>query len=233
MTNFIKNKQIKLFLLLALILGLFAFKSSIKKLPKGFVYVTDIIPNIKLDLRYLSANNFVGKPIDGYNIEKCILSIEAANALKKVENDLLDLGLCIKIYDTYRPQKAVNHFKKWAKDINDTLMKSQYYPKIKKRDLFKLQYISSKSRHSSGSTVDLTIFSDKTNDVLDMGSDYDFFSKKSWVNYQNLTVKQKENRELLQKVMLQNGFRSYPKEWWHFTLRYEPYRNHYFDFNVE
>lgn len=212
---------------------LFAFKSTTRKLPQGFVYVTEIIPNIKLELRYFTSNNFIGKPINGYHAEKCILTLQATTALKKVEDELLEQGLCLQIYDTYRPQKAVNHFKKWAKNINDTLMKQQYYPMVKKRNLFRLQYISSHSRHSSGSTVDLTIYSDKTNDVLDMGSDYDYFGEKSWVSYQKITKKQKENRQLLQRIMLKHGFRSYPKEWWHFTLRYEPYRNHYFDFDVE
>ncbi|MCF6351048.1 MAG: M15 family metallopeptidase [Flavobacteriaceae bacterium] len=227
-------KRHKIIFFFICIILLFAFKATtVRNLPYGFVYATEIIPNLKLDLRYLTSNNFIGKPVNGYNAKKCILTVQTANALKKVEDELQEQGLCLIIYDAYRPQKAVNHFKKWAKNIKDTLMKQDYYPTVKKRDLFKLQYISTRSRHSSGSTVDLSIFSDKTNAVLDMGSNYDYFSEKSWVNYQKITKKQRENRQLLQTIMLNNGFRSYPKEWWHFTLRYEPYRNHYFDFNVE
>ncbi len=227
-----KNLIYKSFFLFCILI-LVSFKNDTTKLPKGFVYVTDIIPNLKLDLRYFTKHNFVGKPINGYKSNKCILTIQAANALKKVQDELLEQNLCIQVYDAYRPQKAVNHFIKWAKDFKDTINKEQYYPKIKKRNLFKLQYIATHSRHSSGSTVDLTIYSNKTGSVLDMGSDYDYFGKESWVNYQNLTKQQIKNRQLLQTVMLTNGFRSYPKEWWHFTLRFEPYRNQYFDFNVE
>ncbi len=227
-----KNLIYKLFFLFCILI-LVSFKNNTTKLPKGFVYATDIIPDLKLDLRYLTNNNFVGKPINGYKNNKCILTFQAANALKKVQDELLEQNLCLQIYDAYRPQKAVNHFIKWAKDFNDTINKQKYYPKVEKRNLFKLQYIASNSRHSSGSTVDLTIYSNKTDSVLDMGSNYDYFGKKSWVNYQNLTKQQIKNRKLLQTVMLTNGFRSYPKEWWHFTLRFEPYRNQYFDFNVE
>jgi D-alanyl-D-alanine dipeptidase len=220
-------------IVLLLFIFLVAFNSINEKLPRGFVYLSEVIPNINLDLRYTNSNNFVGKPIDGYLNNKCILTIQTAIALKKVEDELLENGLCLQIYDAYRPQKAVNHFIKWAENLKDTLNKTKYYPTVLKKDLFNLQYISSKSRHSSGSTADLTIFSDQKNDVLDMGSTYDYFGEKSWVNYQKLTRKQKQNRQILQSVMLNNGFRNYPKEWWHFTLRYEPYRNAYFNFNVE
>ncbi len=186
-----------------------------------------------MELRYATSHNFIGKPIDGYYSQRCILTKEAAVALKKVEDDLNDYGLCLQVYDSYRPQKAVNHFVRWAKNLNDTLMKREFYPNMDKKNLFKDGYISSKSRHSSGSTIDLTIFSDKTNDVIDMGSPYDYFGKQSHINYTHLTKAQLSNRKLLKTVMLKNGFRSYPKEWWHYTLRHEPYANMHFDFNVE
>jgi len=198
-----------------------------------FVTIQKAIPSIKVELRYATNNNFIGKPINGYHSQKAIITIETIPALKKVQQELEKKGLSLIIYDSYRPQKAVNHFVKWAKDINDTLMKQQFYPNVAKKNLFKFGYIASRSRHSSGSTVDVSIFSNKTNKVLDMGSNYDFFEQKSWVNYKNLTPIQKKNRQLLQSVMLKNGFRNYPKEWWHFTLRHEPYRNVYFDFDVE
>lgn len=203
------------------------------QLPDGFVYVTDYIPDVELELRYFGSNNFVGTPIDGYEAEKCILSLPATKALKKVQESLKKEQLGIKIFDAYRPQRAVDHFRRWAHDLNDTLMKSQFYPNVAKKDLFRLEYIATKSRHSSGSTVDITLIDLKTNQELDMGSSYDFFGEISWVSYQNLTEKQLENRKLLQKVMLENGFRNYPKEWWHFTLRGEPYYNEYFDFPVK
>ncbi|WP_108116550.1 M15 family metallopeptidase [Kordia periserrulae] len=202
-------------------------------MPKGFVYVTDYIPDVELELRYFGSNNFVGTPIDGYEAEQCILTLPATKALQNVQKSLKKQQLGIKIFDAYRPQRAVDHFRRWAYDLNDTLMKSQFYPNVAKKDLFRLEYIATKSRHSSGSTVDITLIDLKTNQELDMGSSYDFFGEISWVSYQELTEKQLENRQLLQKVMLENGFRNYPKEWWHFTLRGEPYYNKYFDFPVK
>lgn len=198
-----------------------------------FVTIQKYIPSVKIEMRYYSNHNFIGKKIDGYNSDKAIISIQAATALKKIQRELNKKGLSLIIYDAYRPQKAVNHFKKWAKVLNDTLAKKEFYPNVAKKDLFSSGYISSHSRHSSGSTVDLSIISLATNKALDMGSPYDYFGKQSWVNYSKLTKIQKNNRQLLQNIMLQNGFRNYPKEWWHFTLRNEPYKNVYFDFNVE
>ncbi|WP_298426998.1 M15 family metallopeptidase [uncultured Kordia sp.] len=203
------------------------------KLPQGFVYVADEIPSIELEMRYFGTNNFVGAKVDGYEAEKCILSIAATNALRKVQEELRTKGLGIKIYDAYRPQRAVDHFRRWARNLKDTLNKQQFYPDVAKKDLFKLEYIATKSRHSSGSTVDITIIDLTTKEELDMGSSYDFFGKISWVNYKGLTAKQLENRQLLQRMMLKHGFRNYPQEWWHFTLRGEPFKNQYFDFPIQ
>ncbi|WP_170293861.1 M15 family metallopeptidase [Kordia antarctica] len=202
-------------------------------LPQGFVYVKDHIPTIEVELRYLCSDNFIGTHIDGYEAEKCILSKSATLALKKVQEDLKKQGFGIKIFDAYRPQRAVDHFRRWARDLNDTLMKQDYYPNVAKKDLFRLQYIATQSRHSSGSTVDVSIINLDTKKELDMGSSYDFFGEISWVAYQNLTKTQLQNRKLLQDIMQKNGFRNYPKEWWHFTLRGEPYRNQYFDFSIK
>ena len=203
------------------------------QLPKGFVYAKTEIPTLKVDLQYCSDNNFVGEIIDGYNANVAIMTTQTASALNKVQAELVKQNLSIKIYDAYRPQRAVNHFVRWAKVVNDTLMKKQFYPRVNKRNLFKEGYIASKSRHSSGSTLDVTIVDLKTGKALDMGSPYDFFGSESWVENKNLTEAQSKNRQTLQKVMLTNGFRNYAQEWWHFTLRGEPYRNQYFDFLVE
>ena len=150
-----------------------------------------------------------------------------------VQEELQNKNLCLKVYDGYRPQQAVNHFVRWAKVWSDTINKSVFYPKVKKRNLFKAGYIASKSGHSRGSTIDLTIIDGNTGKPLDMGSPYDFFGQESWVNYADITKVQKENRQLLQTVMLKHGFRNYPKEWWHFTLRYEPFPKTYFNFPIE
>jgi len=202
-------------------------------LPKGFQYIKEEIPSIKIELKYATKENFIGAFVSGYYANKGIVTTQTIQALKKVQKELKKQKLALIIYDAYRPQKAVNHFVKWAKATGDTLMKKEYYPNVAKKNLFKKGYIASHSRHSSGSTVDVSIISLKTNKPLDMGSPYDFFGEKSWVNYAPLSKEQKKNRQLLQQVMLKNGFRNYAKEWWHFTLRYEPYRNQYFDFNIE
>jgi D-alanyl-D-alanine dipeptidase len=206
---------------------------ALAQLPQGFVYVENVIPDLEIELRYNTSNNFVGIPIEGYNSNKLILSKESAQALKLVHEALQEDNLCLKVYDGYRPQRAVNHFIEWAKDLNDTINKHIFYPNVRKQNLFKEEYIASRSGHSRGSTLDLTIIDANTGEPLDMGSSYDFFGEESWVNYEHITDKQKENRQKLQAIMLKYGFRNYPKEWWHFTLRGEPFPNTYFDFLVE
>jgi D-alanyl-D-alanine dipeptidase len=203
------------------------------QLPEGFVNMLNEIPSIKVELRYYSSNNFVGKKIDGYNSNQIILTKQATDALKIIQNKLEKKHLSLKIYDGYRPQQAVNYFWNWAKNVHDTLMKAQYYPNVQKKNLFKEQYIASKSRHSSGSTIDVTLVDILTNKELDMGSPFDFFGESSWVNYAGLTQKQKENRGLLQLIMKNHGFSNYPKEWWHFTLVNEPFKGVQFDFLIE
>ncbi|WP_083191742.1 M15 family metallopeptidase [Formosa haliotis] len=203
------------------------------QLPKGFVYINDVSPSIQLELRYCTAYNFVGEPIYGYHNAVGIVTKETAVALKAVQEELKAQNLSLKIYDAYRPQEAVNHFIAWAKNVNDTLMKPQFYPDINKRYLFRDGYIASRSRHSSGSTVDLTIVHADTGENLDMGSPFDFFGEPSWGSFVKLSKDQKANRMLLQHVMQKHGFRSYSKEWWHFTLRNEPFKNQYFNFPVE
>ena len=206
---------------------------SFGQLPEGFVYVEDIIPGLEVELRYYTNNNFVGKRIEGYNTNKLILSKQTAKALKLIHEDLENKNLCLKVYDGYRPQSAVNHFMQWAKNLNDTINKSIFYPNVKKKNLFKEDYIASRSGHSRGSTVDLTIIDANTGTPLDMGSAYDFFGIQSWVNYNGITNEQKANRQLLQEVMAKYGFKNYPKEWWHFTLKDEPFPDTYFNFPIK
>lgn len=204
-----------------------------QQLPKGFVYAKDSIKDLDVELRYYTANNFVGDTIDGYKSNRLIITQATAKKLKLIQNELQQQNLCLKIYDGYRPQRAVNHFIRWAKVLNDTVSKSQFYPNVKKRNLFKEEYIATRSGHSRGSTLDVTITNGDTGEPLDMGSPYDFFGQESWVNYNGITEAQKKNRQLLQTVMLKHNFRNYAKEWWHFTLRWEPFPKTYFDFVVE
>lgn len=212
---------------------LMSFIAFCQTKPENFVYLTDIEPTIQSELRYLSNNNFIGKPIQGYVNNCVIVTNKTALALQKVQQELLSKGLSLKVFDAYRPQKAVNHFVKWAKVMNDTLMKKEYYPDVPKSELFKRGYIASKSGHTRGSTVDLTIIDVKTNKELDMGSPYDFFGVASHPFYKNISKTQIKNRMLLREVMLKHQFKPYENEWWHFTLKNEPYPNSYFNFNIE
>jgi len=207
--------------------------SMAQTLPEGFVDVKKVIPNLRTDLRYYGTNNFIGRPIDGYEKPRCILTKEAAEALKKVQEDFEKLGFGLLVFDAYRPQRAVNQFMRWAEDPNDTKMKEQFYPNLDKSSLFKEDFIASKSGHSRGSTVDLTIVSLKTGHILDLGSDFDLFDEKSSVNYKNITKNQRAIRLMLQRRMIKHGFKPYEKEWWHFTLENEPYPDTYFDFSIK
>ena len=203
------------------------------EIPKNFSYVKDTIPTIELELRYASTNNFVGEIIEGYLAHKAILTTKATLALAKVQKELEGFGFGLKVFDAYRPQRAVDHFVCWGKDLVDRKMKLAYYPDVQKKNLFKEGYIAKRSGHSRGSTVDLTIIDLKTKEELDMGSRFDFFGQQSWVHYIKITLQQRANRMLLNQVMIKYGFRAYAQEWWHFTLQNEPYKNRYFDFKVK
>lgn len=201
-----------------------------------FVRLQNFIPSAVVDARYFSNNNFVGAPIDGYESSSCYITKQAAFALKEVELELQSQGLGIKVFDAYRPQRAVNHFVRWAKDLDDTLIKAQYYPDVPKSQLFEKGYIAEKSGHSRGSTVDLTlVYTDglKKGNELDMGSGWDFFGTISWPSNNAVSPLQKANRMKLKSVMLKHGFKPYSKEWWHFTLKDEPFPDRYFDFVVK
>ena len=199
---------------------------------ENFALIDEEIPNVILDIRYYSDYNFVGKRIDGYEDNCAIMSKEAISALKKVSDELLDYGYKLKIYDAYRPQIAVNHFIKWSKDIKDIKMKKYFYPNIDKKDIINKKFISNYSSHSSGSTIDLTLFDIKQNKDLDMGGTFDMFDEISYSHTNKITNNQQKNRDLLIKTMLKFGFINYDKEWWHFTLKNKPFKKIYFNFNV-
>jgi len=199
---------------------------------KGFVLVRDLIPDVIEEIRYNTDYNFVGERIDGYQASCAILTDEAARALKAVADELRPQGYRIKIYDAYRPKQAVKHFVRWSRDIKDQKMKQDFYPELDKSVLFKRGYISSHSGHSRGSTIDLTLTDLKGNN-LDMGGVFDYFGKRSHPDYKgDLTEQQIANRMLLRNTMKKHGFRPMSTEWWHFTLRNEPYPDTFFDFPV-
>ena len=199
----------------------------------GFVKLSDAVPDAILEIRYYSTYNFVGDRIEGYEAPVAMLTKEAAEALKKVSDELVKKGYRLKIFDAYRPQRAVSHFARWAEDIEDTRMKEYFYPELDKSVLFEQGYIDYKSGHSRGSTLDLTLFDMKTEQEVDMGGTFDYFGLKSNPDYKGLTPKQFENRMILRDAMTAHGFRPLSTEWWHFTLNNEPYPDTYFDFPVK
>ena len=200
--------------------------------PSGFVLLSDYVPHMIQEIRYFSTYNFIGERIDGYEEPCAILTAEAARALKAVSNELFVLGYRIKVFDAYRPARAVKQFVLWGIEDTDNRMKPYFYPYLNKQDLFAEGYIAKLSSHSRGSTVDLTLLDMKTGKEVDMGSPFDLFSEKSHPDYTDITDEQYDNRMLLQHVMIRNGFVPINCEWWHFTLKDEPYPNTYFDFPV-
>ena len=197
-----------------------------------FVLVTDVVPDAILEIRYYSTYNFVGDRINGYEEPLAFLTKEAAQALKEVSDDVKAKGYRLKIYDAYRPQMAVSHFVEWAKDADDIRMKPYFYPELEKDVLFPQGYIMEHSGHSRGSTIDLTLFDMNTEKELDMGGTFDYFGELSHPDYTDITEKQYANRMILRDAMMAHGFNPLAEEWWHFTLKDEPYPDTYFTFPI-
>ncbi|MBP3776296.1 MAG: M15 family metallopeptidase [Prevotella sp.] len=209
-----------------------------------FVNITDVIPDVILEIRYFGTYNFVGTRIDGYEAPTALLTRQAADSLKAVSDDLKRMGFRLKIYDAYRPQKAVDHFVRWAKDVNDTVMKRYFYPDLTKDVLFPQEYIIKRSGHTRGSTLDLTLFDMDKEKEADMGGTFDWFGKESHPDFcgnpdtfeyqpsDSLTAEQFNNRMILRRAMMRHGFKPLHTEWWHFTLENEPFPDTYFTFPV-
>ena len=200
--------------------------------PSGFVLLADFVPHIVQEIRYYSTYNFIGERIDGYEEPCALLTVEAARALKSVSSELIVQGYRLKVFDAYRPACAVRHFVLWGIEDQDVRMKPYFYPTLEKQELFAKGYIAKQSSHSRGSAVDLTLLDMKTGKELDMGGPFDLFSELSHPDYTGIGEAQHENRMLLRRVMLRNGFRPIDCEWWHFALADEPYPDTYFEFPV-
>ena len=231
-----------------------------------FVTITDVVPDVILEIRYFGTYNFVGTRIDGYEEPTALLTKQAADSLKAVSDDVKAQGYRLKIYDAYRPQKGVDHFVRWAEDINDTLMKPYFYPDLDKSVLFPQDYICLKSGHTRGSTLDLTLFDMATEKEVDMGGTFDWFGPESHPDFcgnpetgeytgglgdssfsglgnnvtspndqspkRPITPEQFKNRMILRQAMMRHGFKPFNTEWWHFTLKDEPFPDTYFTFPV-
>ncbi|MEU6496976.1 M15 family metallopeptidase [Streptomyces sp. NPDC046984] len=226
------------------------------KAPGTFVALRTVDPTILQEIRYFTAHNFVGEPVDGYRQPLCILTRPAAEALHKAQTKLLRKGYTLKVYDCYRPQRAVDHFVRWAKDLDDQRMKAEFYPQVDKARLFTDGYIAEKSGHSRGSTMDLTIvrlpawptrpyrpgeplvschapraerFPDNS---VDMGTGFDCFDTLAHTDDPRIVGEQRANRQLLKGTLESLGFVNLAEEWWHYTYKPEPYPDTYFDFPV-
>jgi D-alanyl-D-alanine dipeptidase len=204
-------------------------------LPPGFVYADEAIPSLRTEVRYASGHNFLGRPVAGYLAPRVILTEAAAEALSRVQKRLAPFGLGLKVYDGYRPQRAVDDFVRWSKDPTDQKARAEFYPDLDKSEIIPKGYVASRSGHSRGSTVDLTIvpLAGGPDAELDMGGPFDWFGPRSAPSYPGITPQQRANRMLLRTLMVDAGFAPLDQEWWHFTLRGEPHPATYFDFAVE
>ena len=207
------------------------FASQISNDKSGFVPIYTVIDDAVYDMRYYSSYNFTGNRINGYKAPVAYMTKEGANALSVAAKDLRKKGYRLLIWDSYRPQKAVDNFVEWINNPNDAGDKS-FYPELKKSDLLEGQYIMAKSGHTRGSTVDLTLIK-KDGSFVDMGGTFDLFSEISHPDYKKITKAQKKNRKILHDAMIKAGFKGIDSEWWHFTLENEPYPDTYFDFDVD
>ena len=208
------------------------YKNRVTMDPSDFVVLADYVPQIVQEIRYYSTYNFIGDRIDGYEEPCALLTKEAARALKAVSNEMIVRGYRLKVFDAYRPACAVRQFVLWGIEDQDIRMKPYFYPDLEKQELFVKGYIASRSSHSRGSTVDLTLLDMQTGKEVDMGSPFDLFSEVSHPDNRDITPDQYENRMALQQVMVRNGFTPIDCEWWHFTLAEEPFPDTYFEFPV-
>jgi zinc D-Ala-D-Ala dipeptidase len=235
--------------------GLSPSASATADLPAGFVYLADIDPSIVRDIRYAGSHNFIGRPIAGYEAPECVLTEKAARALARVQAQLAPKKLSLIVWDCYRPTRATAEFVRWTKDPRDTKMKAEFYPRIDKSQIFELGYLSTRSAHSRGSTVDLGImplggavprlqagapltsciagqtqrFADG---ALDFGTGYDCMDELSATVHAAINAQAQTNRLMLRSLMVAAGFRPYRREWWHFELNDEPFPNTSFDFPI-
>lgn len=237
MPSFLMDRLVKPAALALALSGLPLAADARTDRPDLFVDVTTLVPDAVLDVRYFSTNNFVGARVDGYAAPRCLLTRPAAVALARVAAEARKKGFGLRIFDCYRPARAVAHFARWASDLADEKTKAAYYPDVAKKDLFAEGYIAARSGHSRGSTLDLTLVErasgGEVGREVDMGTPFDLFSPRSWPDSPAVTADQRANRRMLADLMAAGGFKPFDKEWWHFTLKNEPFPDTYFDFPIE
>jgi zinc D-Ala-D-Ala dipeptidase len=207
--------------------------SSVSRLPHGFGYVQDSVPDIATDLIFYSSSNFTGTRVDGYNANRAILTKKAIRSLKDVQTELKEFNLGIKIIDAYKPVKGTRYLVTWIENPDNVGLSHIFFPKISREEIISRGYLAKKSGHSRGSALDITLISLDDNMEIDMGSICGLFDEISRLRYPNLSSQQRANRLLLYQVMKNNGFESYEKEWWHYQLLDEPFPDQYFDFDIK
>lgn len=200
---------------------------------KDFVYIDDILPGIRWDAKYATWDNFTGKPVDGYEANRIVGTRALASALLMARERAASLGYGLLLWDGYRPQRAVDCFLRWAEQSEDGQAKARFYPNIKRSEMVTQGYVASKSGHSRGSAVDLTLYQLDTSALVPMGSSFDFMDERSHHSSKEISSSEAQNRRLLCSIMEDSGFEPFAYEWWHYALKSEPYPNCYFDFPID
>jgi len=199
---------------------------------RDFVYVDEFLPGVRWDAKYATWDNFTGKPVDGYRANRIVGSRALCSALVIVQDIAASIGFGLLLWDGYRPQHAVDNFLRWTQQPEDGRTKLRHYPNIDKSEMFGRGYVAAESSHSRGSTVDLTLYYLATGELVPMGGDHDLMDSISHHGAKGITRVSAINREYLCSIMEDCGFIRYDREWWHYTLKHEPYPNTYFDFPI-
>lgn len=199
---------------------------------KGFVFLDEIIQGVRWDSKYATWDNFTGKPVDGYEVNRIVVTYDLADALRQVKEKASALGYGLLIWDAYRPQRAVNSFMHWSAQPEDNRTKEKYYPNIDRSEMITKGYVATKSGHSRGSAIDLTLYRLDTDEIVPMGTGFDFMDDRSHHTSKEIRSNEVENRRLLCSIMEDSGFESFVYEWWHYVLKNEPYPTSYFDFPI-
>jgi D-alanyl-D-alanine dipeptidase len=201
-------------------------------LPEGFVFVDEVVPDIRWDAKYATWDNFTGRPVEGYLANRIVGSHALCDALRRVSKEAATQDLGLLLWDGYRPQRAVDCFLKWSRQPEDGRTKPRHYPNIDRPDMFVQGYVASRSGHSRGSTVDLTLYSLVSGELVPMGGDHDLMDPISHHGAPGVPQDQAVHRQVLRELMEAGGFNSYECEWWHYSLAHEPYPDTYFDFPI-
>ncbi len=198
----------------------------------GFVFLDEVLRGVRWDAKYATWDNFTGRPVDGYDVNRIVGSLALAVALLEAETRAAKFGFGLLLWDAYRPQRAVNRFLQWSEQPEDGRTKAQFYPNIDRAEMIAHGYVARRSGHSRGSAVDLTLFRLETGELVSMGGRHDFMDERSHHGATGVLGIEARNRECLCSIMEDSGFRRYDREWWHYVLRDEPYPDAYFDFPI-